>query len=90
MNWYVSAHDLRQSFLVFGIWSQIRNGTLRERVTKTSPGHRGGTSQIVKHYTARGQHVATTHRLLDSGGTETHWDEKDLILPSGDKLCRYP
>jgi hypothetical protein len=42
----------------------------------------GGTSQMLIHRNAAGQHICTTHRIIAVDGTILHWDEADIQLPT--------
>ena len=80
---------LRKAFQEAGLWGKIRSGQLREWVAPPSRIRPDGSvSQIVLHFDPVLGHVATTHRVIDARGRVVHWDEKDMTLPNGDKLCR--
>lgn len=84
---HVSQQDKRRAFAELGIWIQIKQNALRQITVVSKQRENGRVSQILKHFNADGSHIATTHRVLDVWGNVLHWDEKDLVLPSGDKLC---
>jgi len=65
------------------VWGRIRAGDLSSDIIKSKPSSTwpNATSQIIKHFTVDGKHVATTHRVVqDSDGRVLHWDAKDFRL----------
>ncbi len=82
MAFKVSADELRALFEELHIWDKIRDGRLlTEEVEETrTPSHSwpGATSIILRHRTADGVQIATTHRISFPDGTTPYWSEKDL------------
>jgi len=78
----VSRSVLKSMFRKFNIWSRIRAGELRSNIVNSRPSTAwpDGTSHIIKHFTADGKHIATTHRIEDCAGKVVHWDAKDFRL----------
>jgi len=83
----VSRPILNSMFRKFDIWHGIKNGTLTSNIVSSRPSSRWPTaiSEIIKHFTQKGQHIATTHRVRDASGQVVHWDAKDFRL----KNIRY-
>ena len=71
---------LEQLFNKLDIWSKINDGRLNSRVVYHTPSKKysNPTSEIIKHFTSDGKHVATTHRIRDKTGEVLHWDAKDV------------
>ena len=78
----VSRPILNSMFRKFNIWGGIRAGDLVSDIVDSRPSSTwpNATSQIIKHLTIDGKHVATTHRIQDSAGRVLHWDAKDFRL----------
>jgi hypothetical protein len=83
----VSRPILNSMFRKFNIWHKIRNGTLTTNIADSRPSYKwtNATSEIIKHFTPDGKHIATTHRVRDTTGRVLHWDAKDFRL----KNIRY-
>ena len=69
----------------YHIWSRISEGilTIEPIDEKSAPArsYPNSTSQIVKHRTPDGEHIATTHRIIDNAdGSVHHWDSKDIVV----------
>ena len=79
----VSKEELECLFNELHIWNKICNGQLSwEPKTGTdTPSYSWptATSWIIKHCSADGKHIATTHCVIDdTSGLLLHWDAKDL------------
>ena len=78
-------------FTDLGLWDKIRDGTLKTNYLNGSPSktYPSGTSRILLHYDANGNHIATTHRILDEKtGQIFHWDAKGLLKEGVWLWCR--
>lgn len=87
----VSRECLDALFEEYHIWSRIKDGTLTVEPIpeKSVPSHsyEDSTSQIVKHRTPDGEHIATTHRIIDNHDqTVHHWDASNIYI---DRECLY-
>lgn len=78
----VSHAVLKAMFRKYSIWRRIRAGELSSETASSTPSSAwpDATSEIIKHLTVEGKHVATTHRVRASTGRVLHWDAKDLRL----------
>ena len=81
----VSRECIDALFVRLGIWEMIKDGSLTtEPIEKTlaiSTGYPNATSQIIKHRTLNGNHLATTHRVIDNDDEQVyHWDAKDIVI----------
>lgn len=88
----VSRECIDSLFEKFGIWDMIQDGRLTtEPIDKTiarSTTYVNAASQIIKHRTIDGNHLATTHRVADNDdGHVHHWDAKDIVI-NGIRLVR--
>jgi hypothetical protein len=70
----VSRPILNSMFRKFNVWGRIRAGNLVSDIVASKPSSTwpNATSQIVKHFTIDGKHLATTHRVQDSDGQVLH------------------
>ena len=66
------------------LFRKINDGCLSSEIAAetgaTNPTYAGLTSSILKHFSAVGKHVATTHRIGDAVGNTVHWHGKDLLI----------
>jgi len=78
----VSRPVLNSIFRKLNIWTRIRAGDLASDIVDSRPSSSwpNATSQIIKHLTVDGKHIATTHRIQDAAGRVLHWDAKDCRL----------
>ena len=78
----VSRPVLNSMFRKFSIWKRIRASDLVSDIVDSRPSSTwpNATSQIIKHFTIDGKHMATTHRIQDTAGRVLHWDAKDVRL----------
>lgn len=78
----VSIELLNCLFDEFHIWEKICDKRIRSRIIarEKSDTYTKASSQIIKHFTTDGKHVATTHRIQDHSGHVYHWDIKDFRL----------
>ena len=78
----VSHTVLKSMFRKFNVWGRIRANDLASDIVDSRPSSTwpNATSQIIKHLTIEGKHLATTHRVQDSTGRVLHWDAKDFRL----------
>lgn len=79
----VSIELLNYLFDEFAIWAKIHDGRLSSETRKHTPAHDwpNAISMIIKHFTANGKHIATTHCVKDiNSGDVLHWDAKDLKI----------
>lgn len=88
----VSRECLDALFEERGVWARISEGSLTteplERKALPARNYPNSTSEIVKHYTLDGEHIATTHRIVDNAdGSIHHWDAKDIVI-GGERLYR--
>ncbi len=82
---------IEKHFVNLGIWDKIKDGTLRTQYLDGSPSrtYLGGTSRILLHYDSNGNHLATTHRIVDEKtGRIFHWDAKGLLKDGVWLWCR--
>lgn len=75
-----------------GVWARIDDGSLTTepiaRKALPARNYSNSTSEIVKHRTLDGEHIATTHRIVDNAdGSVHHWDAKDIVI-DGERLYR--
>ena len=84
----ISKSILKSMFRKFDIWRKIKCDQLTSIITGSYPSRQwpDATSEIIKHYTLIGKHIATTHRVRDSSGKILHWDAKDIRL---NQVCYY-
>ena len=88
----VSRECLDALFEERGVWARISEGSLTteplERKALPARNYPNSTSEIVKHCTLDGEHIATTHRIVDNAdGRVHHWDAKDIVI-GGERLYR--
>ncbi len=80
----VAAAELAALFEALEVWAKIRDGRFTTapvlRARRPSTSITGGFSDILRHATAIGYHVATTHRITAADGSIVHWDAKDLRI----------
>ena len=78
----VSQPTLNSLFRKFDIWHKIKKGQLTSNIIDSTLSHHwpNATSEIIKHFTLEGNHIATTHRVRDTAGKILHWDAKDFRL----------
>lgn len=78
----VSRSTLNSLFHKFDIWHKIKKGQITSKIIDSTPSYHwpDATSEIIKHFTLEGNHIATTHRVRDAAGKILHWDAKDFLL----------
>ena len=79
----VSEEYLTSLFKRLDIWGMIDNGQLTSHVVvqKASSHWPNSTSEIIKHFTKKGKHVVTTHRVRGNNNDKIfHWDAKDIRI----------
>ena len=73
-------------FQEFDIWEKIRDGRLTTEIVpntdRPSATWSNATSRILKHSIPGGNHVVTTHTVVDNSdeGIVYHWDAKDFKM----------
>ena len=88
----VSRECLDALFEERGVWARISEGSLTTepiaRKALPTRSYPNSTSEIVKHRTLDGEHIATTHRIVDNADDSVHhWDAKDIVI-GGERLYR--
>jgi hypothetical protein len=81
----VSRECLDALFEEYHIWSRIEEETLTTEPIheRSTPSHSypNSTSQILQHRTLDGDHIATTHRIIDNcDETIYHWDASNIYV----------
>ena len=88
---YVSQQEVDQAFEEHNVWHRIRTGQLKPVPKPATINEQGETSQIVKYYALpEHRHLCTVHWVWARTGREKHCHAKDIVLPSGEKLCLPP
>ena len=78
----ISMELLDMILVEFDILDKVNDGRLRTEVayetTAKDPSLPDAVSRILKHFTATGKHIATTHQVLH--GSEPHWHGTDFTM----------
>lgn len=87
---------MAELFGLHGIWEGLRTGQYHynplEKVRiPVRPGHQpsGGFQVFHKWLDSDGNHMVTTHSVVDADGWPVHWCEKDVIIGNAKYIHRH-